>query len=291
MLEQIPPGRFLRKIAGRDGGKVTSSPYSLSGIWVEIDNAKALAKCSQALREGAPEFRAQRGEVQSPPSQRTSAGRIKKQEQEHEEDEGARAVPSHSKRKKPPPELQGMEVMPSSSAAQEAASMPPRITDDENYQSSEGLHLFSQDYAGHYTASVDHGAQGFAFHRTTKVPTSGLAGAEKPPEKWSSPEWTPSTTLRPFVSPGISPSVEARLAMDAMSFLPEFVRTDSNPHGVRPRLSKGHSLSSNDDNHSVGSSFHDPFASDSNGNSHKQEKSRSSSKGDCTFKSNHSTWI
>jgi hypothetical protein len=289
VIGQVPPGRFLRKIAGRDGGKVTSSPYSLSGTWVEIDDAKALAKCSQALREGAPSFRAQHGEAPPcPPPQKPSAGRTKKHE---EKEEGTRAARSHGKRKKPPPELREMEAMPSG-AAQESASMPLRAADDTNCQSSGDHHYFlsHQDYVGHYAGPVEQGAQGLAFDRIMTVPTSGFAGAEKPPGKWSSPDSTPSTALRPFVSPGISPSSEATLAMGAMTFLPAFVRTDSNPHGMKPRLSKSHSLSSNEDIHSLGSSFHDPFAGDSNGNSHKQERSRSSSMSDSKFKSNHSAW-
>ena len=45
---QRPPGRFLQKV--KDPG--TPDPYNISGWWVEIDDTKALAKISQALREG-----------------------------------------------------------------------------------------------------------------------------------------------------------------------------------------------------------------------------------------------
>ena len=46
---QNPPGRFLQR-----------DPSSVSGPswWVEVDEARALAKTSQALREGAPQIRA-----------------------------------------------------------------------------------------------------------------------------------------------------------------------------------------------------------------------------------------
>eukprot|EP00543_Licmophora_paradoxa_P001960 CAMPEP_0202456980 /NCGR_PEP_ID=MMETSP1360-20130828/14109_1 /ASSEMBLY_ACC=CAM_ASM_000848 /TAXON_ID=515479 /ORGANISM="Licmophora paradoxa, Strain CCMP2313" /LENGTH=329 /DNA_ID=CAMNT_0049076943 /DNA_START=89 /DNA_END=1078 /DNA_ORIENTATION=+ len=44
-----PPGRFLQRDGSGAGG----------GWWVEIDEVKALAKTSQALREGAPSIRAQ----------------------------------------------------------------------------------------------------------------------------------------------------------------------------------------------------------------------------------------
>lgn len=60
---QTPPGRFLQKFTvDQDGGrrrsKSSGSTGHLDGWWVEIDETKALAKCSQALREGAPAFRA-----------------------------------------------------------------------------------------------------------------------------------------------------------------------------------------------------------------------------------------
>lgn len=71
---QTPPGRFLQKFAmddhhhhcqdsrgaGRGGGgrSKRGNIHLGSGWWVEIDEMKALAKCSQALREGAPAFRA-----------------------------------------------------------------------------------------------------------------------------------------------------------------------------------------------------------------------------------------
>ena len=46
---QSPPGRFLQREANNAVGT----------YWVEIDDAKAMAKTSQALREGAPSIRAQ----------------------------------------------------------------------------------------------------------------------------------------------------------------------------------------------------------------------------------------
>lgn len=55
-----PPGRFLHKI---------ETPQSRDNIhddeecWAEVDDTKALAKISQALREGAPAFRAAHGKV------------------------------------------------------------------------------------------------------------------------------------------------------------------------------------------------------------------------------------
>lgn len=49
---QNPPGRFLQRDSGTGAGS----------YWVEIDDGKAMAKTSQALREGAPTIRAQHKE-------------------------------------------------------------------------------------------------------------------------------------------------------------------------------------------------------------------------------------
>eukprot|EP00978_Attheya_sp_CCMP212_P020406 scaffold58330_cov50-Attheya_sp.AAC.4 len=56
-----PPGRFLQRDTEIRGGTAFSSgtgSQNLLGPWVEIDEAKAMAKTSQALREGAPSIRA-----------------------------------------------------------------------------------------------------------------------------------------------------------------------------------------------------------------------------------------
>jgi hypothetical protein len=65
-----PPGRFLQK---------TEAPVANDNIsddvdwWTEVEDTKALAKISQALREGAPAFRAAHGKPRK--SQRTSQRR------------------------------------------------------------------------------------------------------------------------------------------------------------------------------------------------------------------------
>jgi len=55
--EQNPPGRFL-----------TKDPSATRGDschwWIEIDETDAIAKTTQALREGAPEIRRKRNEAQ-----------------------------------------------------------------------------------------------------------------------------------------------------------------------------------------------------------------------------------
>ena len=68
---QNPPGRFLQ----RDSSSMTGGV----SWWVEVDEAKAMAKTSQALREGAPSIRAaHKDELQSMDSKRSKRSRSKK---------------------------------------------------------------------------------------------------------------------------------------------------------------------------------------------------------------------
>jgi hypothetical protein len=261
---QTPPGRFLQKIAERDG-KSKSNPYSLSGLWEEIENTRALAKVSQALREGAPEFRAMRGEVQSSPSKRTSV--IQKQQKETEG-----AILSHGKRKEPPSEPQSIERMPAR-ATRVVGSMPS--IDNEIDRGSVGVHLLPQVYVSHHTAPVNESIQAIPSSRTMEKLTSGVPREEQISGDWSSPKLLPTTNSPPFVSPGFSPYAAARLALDTMS-LSQILHPTSAiqpPPEKRASLNRGHSLSSNGDTHSVGS-FEDPFKSD-NGSNHKRERSTS----------------
>ena len=261
---QTPSGRFLQKIAERDG-KSKSDPYSLSGLWVEIDNTKALAKVSQALREGAPELRAKRGVVQSPSSKRTSV--IQKQQKEEEW-----AVLSHGKRKEPPSEPLSIERMPAT-ATKVAGSMPPRSTGNEHDRGSVSVHLLPLVYVGHYTAPVDESAQAIP-PRTMKKLTSGVPREEQISGEWSSPELLPTTNIPPFVSPGFSPYATA-MALDTMSLSPNLHPTPATqpPPEERASLTRGHSLSSDGDIHSVGS-FDNPFESE-NGSNHSRGRSTS----------------
>jgi len=63
----IPPGRFLQKesSSGLIGG--------MGSWWVEVDETKAMAKTSQALREGAPHIRAAHTCVEKPFNRSTAA--------------------------------------------------------------------------------------------------------------------------------------------------------------------------------------------------------------------------
>lgn len=57
----VPPGRFLMREENANFGQplTPSMMAGVTGFWVEIDETKAMAKTSQALREGAPKIRAQ----------------------------------------------------------------------------------------------------------------------------------------------------------------------------------------------------------------------------------------
>ena len=73
VVSQDPPGRFLMreggdKMKGRSGGPSLNSA-SISGgksNWVEIPTSRAMAKISQALREGAPSIREAAKKEQKP---------------------------------------------------------------------------------------------------------------------------------------------------------------------------------------------------------------------------------
>ena len=56
---QNPPGRFLAREENANFG--SGGMPGVTGYWIEIDLNKAIAKTSQALREGAPKIRAEHG--------------------------------------------------------------------------------------------------------------------------------------------------------------------------------------------------------------------------------------
>lgn len=284
--EQKPQGRFLQKIT--DGNTKRNDPYNIGGWWMEIDDVKALAKISQALREGAPAFRAlhkkgrKKQQQQSKPSQRASSRRKpKKKEVEHELSPG-------DKRKASPPRTKSA-TQPGMN--QNVASMPPLPMDTgnvheldvlfpttnnffatENHSNGNLLNSYPLVHLGDYTASMDEVAGAIpptpptAKKRRPSLPNSSMQAKVKLPGKCTTPG-LPPTPHTPLVSPGFSPYGEAKAAWDAISFLP-----NSNSHGTfspirkKPILQRVHSLSfSEADAHSVGS-FNDPFENDNHGN-------------------------
>jgi hypothetical protein len=187
------------------------------------------------------------GEVQSKPSQGTSA-RQKQKKQE------ARVVTSQGKRKDPPSEPPGMEELPTR-ATQVAESMISRPTDNEIDLGWYGLHSFPHE-----------GARAVQSPRITKKLTAGVPRDERKTGKLSSPKLAHSTDSPPFVSP-----IFLLASLDAMTFPTNLDPTHAKPPlGNGSSLKRGHSLSSDGDIHSIGS-FNDPFENDS-GSNHKQER-------------------
>ncbi|KAL3765128.1 hypothetical protein ACHAW5_000797 [Stephanodiscus triporus] len=272
--DQSPPGRFLQKIA--EGGGAT--PYSLSGRWVEIDNTKALAKCSQALREGAPEFRAQRGVVPSTPSQGTSASQKQKKQE-------ARVVTF--KRKDPPPKPPRMEEVPTratgevlskpsqgTSARQKKRKQEARVVasqgkpkdppEPQRMKELPTIQVAESMISRPTDSEEDRGWYG--LHSFPLVNVGDVPREERKTGKCSSPELAHSTDSPPFVSP-----IFSLASLDAMTFPTNLVPTPTKPPpGNGLSLKRGHSLSSDGDIHSIGS-FNDPFENDS-GSNHKQDR-------------------
>lgn len=94
IVSQNPPGRFLMREdqgVGRSGGpSLTSLSAIASGKseWVEVDRNKAMAKISQALREGAPTIRAavKKGKSKAKPPRSSGRKRKPKSYADYDED-------------------------------------------------------------------------------------------------------------------------------------------------------------------------------------------------------------
>lgn len=295
---QNPPGRFLQKVA--DGHDQGTDAYHVNGWWVEIDDIKALAKISQALREGAPAFRAMHGkkskkqQQQSQSAQRKSARRSKQRKRKSSD---SHEVTPGDKRKEPPelsatppppplptshttPEsmhLSPLSALPMSSNGRELDVLFPTSNNMFATESGNGTLLSSYPLVHHgdYTASINDVARAIPTPPTTKksrpsVPATDATSAGK----WSSPKFLQAPNT-PFVSPGFSPYGEAKAAWDAIAFLPNLSPTSGNhsPPRKQPSLQRVHSLSFSDDDVSVGS-FENPFESNNVDRSHKQEPPR-----------------
>jgi len=283
ILEQVrdqgPPGRFLHKIV--EGNSKRNDPYNISGYWFEVDDVKALAKISQALREGAPAFRALHGKKgrnkqHSQLSHRASTRRKQTKKEAGELSPG-------DKRKAP----SRMEAAPVGNS-QGVASMPPLSTHGHELdvlfpttnnifsvaapENGNGngnlLNSYPLVHMGDYTASMDEVARAIPPPPpTAKKPRRASMPTEaRLPVKCATPNSLP-TPYTPLVSPGFSPYGAAKAAWDAIAFLPNLSPTPSNhsPLFKKPSLQRSHSLTFSDaDVHSIGS-FNNPFEND-NGN-------------------------
>lgn len=127
-----PPGRFLHKIPDKSSGG--SNDLDENGYWVEVDDIKAMAKISQALREGAPAFRAAHGKSKtskprksSPPKRRNSLPEAKPYTKRRKTRSATRSLETSPEQKSmaimPPPI--GMDVSPPYLDDDMGEPMPP----------------------------------------------------------------------------------------------------------------------------------------------------------------------
>lgn len=253
---QTPPGRFLQKftvdqsIGGRGRSKSSShsssSSSGLGGWWVEIDEMKALAKCSQALREGAPAFRALH--------KAEKKGRYKKSS--ISEAGGSRLSSTRNKPLElpklapPPPLVSSMNIIqppsravgatPASSTQElKAASrfppaLPPptfpseideterelnvlfpvssRIFETESNDNNRSISSFPLLHLGDYSASMSDVAKAIPTPTTTESKPVITTTTPTTIDKWPPGEWFPGSLLyspfTPFVSPGLTPHAE-----------------------------------------------------------------------------------
>jgi hypothetical protein len=276
--DQNPPGRFLQKIV--EGAQKSSDPYTLSGWWTEVDDIKALAKISQALREGAPAFRAQHGKKgkknQKRPIHRAAGTRSKhKKKVEHE------LLPRETRKNPPRTEIEArvkhevatpMPPLPMETDSHELDVLFPTTNNIFASSAPNGNLLGSYPlvHMGDYTASLEEVAGAIP-------PTPAVAKKQSvslQPDSKSSGKCTPPNNFGPALgTPFVSPYGEAKAAWDALSFLPNLspAAAAKSPMAKKPSLQRVHSLSFSDtDLHSIGS-FNDPFVDDNHG-SHKQER-------------------
>lgn len=301
--DQNPPGRFLQKIAEAGTSSKSSDPYTLSGWWHEVDDTKALAKISQALREGAPAFRALHGKKgqkkhsKRPPHRAAGSTKNKHMKKDNAHD----LSPPMEIRKAPP-----VTEITSGAKLEAVASMPPLPMETETdgheldvlfpttnniFASSAPngnlLNSYPLVHMGDYTASLEEVARAIPpTPPTVKKQKASVQAAEaKSLGKCTPPNNNNNNNLgSAATTPFVSPYGEAKAAWDALSFLPNLGTSSSagNIHNNSPHtmektslLQRVHSLSFSDtDLRSVGS-FDDPFADENsrgNNGNHNQER-------------------
>jgi hypothetical protein len=268
---QSPPGRFLQKVV--EGNSRGIDHYSIGGWWAEVDDQKALAKISQALREGAPAFRAlhskKRPKKRKDTPQRSSTRRNKQKN---------KGLPPKNEKRKAPPRTKAAPA----ETKEKLASIPqPMALENDGRSldvlfpttnnvfevaaSSSGdlLDSYPLVHMGDYTASMDEVARAIPTPPAFKKQTATVTADAKPPGKATTPCFGPAPNT-PLVSPGFSPFNygEAQSAWDAISFLPNLSPTAPRNHSPlrkKSSLQRSHSLSFSDcEVHSVGS-FDNPF--------------------------------
>lgn len=279
-----PPGRFLQKIVEGNG---KNDPYSIQGFWYEIDDGKASAKISQALREGAPAFKASHGKKGRNKSTQRSSTRRKRQGKRQsvqlspgaaEEEDYIQLSPQE--KKKSPPEF---EASPTRKMQSMTALPPLPPLDDEQGKEPHDLDVLFPTANNVFEVSSPKKGNGHLldlsaadWSRDYNVPMADVAAAVPPtPPTVHKPKLQNEAMLQgkcntpsnksilpqipntPLVSPGFSPFASTKATWDAISFLPPTPVNTS-----KPRLPRVHSLSpfSDDDEiRSEVSSFKNPF--------------------------------
>ena len=232
-----PPGRFLQKQRDEDGQ---------DEHWVEIDNAKAMAKISQALREGAPAMRAAHGKTSAasakrrqsdssipPPARRQSKRRVKKRRYEDMVLPEVRATSSSSRLKTeatlpltPPPSPGHHDLMDNHeySYLYHSGELPGLLDHSHQVSAASGMHTEPGDPVGGESTPLaissapfispgGYSHQLIPFGNDYRVHISEVANAIPPSlEKQSTRanNVTPTLTSRPSPFMGIDP----------LSFLP-----------------------------------------------------------------------
>lgn len=269
-----PPGRFLHKIV--EGSNALDSVSSVTGWWLEIDDAKSLAKISQALREGAPAFRALHGGKIGQRKKHTSSQRKVTNRKQKKKD--AHDVYLRDTRKARPEDMEvtpARATRPRSANERELGTLFPTANNNvfsvENHNGNLS-NSYPLVHMGDYNVSLDEVAlSGLAIpspQSTEKIKASVQEQEARSEGKCSTPKLQ-LTLDTPFVSPGFSPCADAKAAQEAVAFLSDMSPTSSTNSSKKKTLQRVYSLSISDgDVRSVGS-FHNPFENDSDNN--KQE--------------------
>mmetsp|Transcript_6219 Transcript_6219/g.9125 ORF Transcript_6219/g.9125 Transcript_6219/m.9125 type:complete len:972 (-) Transcript_6219:2620-5535(-) len=177
-----PPGRFLMRedrTAGA-GAPAPSESIGVSGLyygwWIEIDDTKAMAKTSQALREGAPSIRA--AHKTSPAATKAAAAASsKKSPPQEEQTEVGSVMSSPTVIDQQLSDLSAAKAKAEDTSAsttntnsiEQNTSMEPSLSTDQSQQQQQQQQVGATVYAPDKTASGGSAASGFT-HRPLAQP-------------------------------------------------------------------------------------------------------------------------
>lgn len=209
-----PPGRFLQK--QRDEGGQDEH-------WAEIDDTKAMAKISQALREGAPAMRAAHG--------KTSAASAKRRQSDSSLPSPARRQSKRRVKKRRYEDLVLPEVgtTSSSSRLKPEAALPLTPPPSPGHHDLMDNHDYSYLYhSGELPGLLEHSHQ-----------LSAASGMHTEPGDPVGGESTPLTiSSAPFISPGgySHPDYRVHISEVANAIPPSLEKQSSRANNVTPTL-------------------------------------------------------